>query len=206
MVRANAYNAYSQFAVGAALLCTDGRIFTGCNVENASFGLTCCAERIAVFKAVSEGHRQFSAIAIVADMGDRFIVPCGACRQVGGRPAGGGGGGTGGGARSVYTSTQRLTRAADVTRPRRQPARSAALNDCVQLLFSESLRLFGLNGWGMDLSRLAPRWKQVAMRVLLSVASMSKENISFIVYTFIDIHTQQWLFSRGERSVNYQLA
>ena len=80
--RQHAYSPYSQFAVGAALLCPDGEIVTGCNVENASFGLTNCAERTAVFKAVSEGRRQFTAVAIAAEMGDKFVGPCGACRQV----------------------------------------------------------------------------------------------------------------------------
>lgn len=73
--------AYSNFRVGAALLTVDGEIITGCNVESATYGLTLCAERIAVFKAVSEGFKKFSAIAVVADS---YIVtpPCGACRQV----------------------------------------------------------------------------------------------------------------------------
>jgi cytidine deaminase len=72
---------YSNFKVGAALLTVDGEIITGCNVESATYGLTLCAERIAVFKAVSEGFKKFSAIAVVADS---HIVtpPCGACRQV----------------------------------------------------------------------------------------------------------------------------
>lgn len=78
-VRQRAYAPYSNFAVGAALLTSDGRVFTGCNVENASYGLTVCAERIAVFKAVSEGARDFVAIAVVSDTG---ATPCGACRQV----------------------------------------------------------------------------------------------------------------------------
>lgn len=74
------YSPYSQHAVGAALLCEDGRIFTGCNVENASFGLTVCAERSAVFSAVSARCRRFSAIAIAAEKTAPW--PCGACRQV----------------------------------------------------------------------------------------------------------------------------
>lgn len=74
------YSPYSHFRVGAALLCDDGRIFTGVNVENASFGLTNCAERTAVFKAISEGCRDFKAIAIASD--DIAAWPCGACRQV----------------------------------------------------------------------------------------------------------------------------
>jgi cytidine deaminase len=72
---------YSHFHVGAALLTTDGRIYRGCNIENASYGLTNCAERTAIFKAVSEGDKQFSAIAVVGDT-DGPISPCGACRQV----------------------------------------------------------------------------------------------------------------------------
>ena len=75
----NSYSPYSGFPVGAALLTTSGKIYTGCNIENASFGLTNCAERTAVFKAVSEGEKQFSAIAIAAKA---KAWPCGACRQV----------------------------------------------------------------------------------------------------------------------------
>jgi len=74
------YSPYSGFAVGAALLCADGRVFQGCNVENASYGLTNCGERTAVFKAVSEGAREFTAIAIAARKAAPW--PCGACRQV----------------------------------------------------------------------------------------------------------------------------
>lgn len=72
---------YSHFHVGAALLADDGRIFGGCNVESASYGLTCCAERTAVFKAVSEGVRRFRAVAVVTGA-DEPTSPCGACRQV----------------------------------------------------------------------------------------------------------------------------
>jgi cytidine deaminase len=79
--RENAYAPYSKFKVGAAILTEDGRIFTGVNVENASYGLSICAERVAVFKAVSEGYRKFKAIAVVADT-DNPTPPCGACRQV----------------------------------------------------------------------------------------------------------------------------
>lgn len=79
--REKAYAPYSHFKVGAALLTTDGEVFTGCNVENASYGLTVCAERVALFKAVSRGRRSFSAIAIVAGT-DNYCSPCGACRQV----------------------------------------------------------------------------------------------------------------------------
>ncbi|RMH59110.1 MAG: cytidine deaminase [Candidatus Hydrogenedentota bacterium] len=79
--RERAYAPYSRFPVGAALLCEDGTIYTGCNVENASYGLTCCAERTAIFKAVSEGHTKFRAISVVLDSTDPS-APCGACRQV----------------------------------------------------------------------------------------------------------------------------
>ena len=77
----NAYAPYSHFKVGAALLAKDGRVFKGCNIENASYGATNCAERTAVFKAVSEGYREFEKIAIVASSGD-YASPCGICRQV----------------------------------------------------------------------------------------------------------------------------
>ncbi len=79
--RQNSYSPYSRFRVGAALLCSTGEVYTAANVENASFGLTVCAERIAVFKALSEGKRDFAAIA-VAGSGEAPIVPCGACLQV----------------------------------------------------------------------------------------------------------------------------
>ncbi len=77
----NAYAPYSHFKVGAALLAKDGRVFQGCNIENASYGATNCAERTAIFKAVSEGVREFEAIAIVASSGE-YASPCGICRQV----------------------------------------------------------------------------------------------------------------------------
>ena len=77
----NSYSPYSRFRVGAALQATDGKIKTGCNVENSSYGLAICAERIAIFNAVSEGHKEFSALAIASDSED-FVPPCGACRQV----------------------------------------------------------------------------------------------------------------------------
>ena len=77
--RLQAHAKYSRFSVGSAILSEDGIIFRGCNVENASFGLTICAERTALTSAIASGHRTFRAIAIVAD---RLAAPCGACRQV----------------------------------------------------------------------------------------------------------------------------
>jgi|ERR1700682_12663 cytidine deaminase len=79
--RLRAYAPYSRFAVGAALLSKSGTIVSGCNVENVSFGLTICAERVCVVKAVDQGENDFAALAIVADT-EIPIVPCGACRQV----------------------------------------------------------------------------------------------------------------------------
>lgn len=79
--REQAYVPYSKFKVGAALLDADGKIFTGCNIENAAYGPTNCAERTAIFKAVSEGSREFSALAVVADSPGP-VTPCGVCRQV----------------------------------------------------------------------------------------------------------------------------
>ena len=79
--RENAHAAYSNFRVGAGLRATSGRIFGGCNVENATYGLTVCAERVAIFKAISEGERGFDAIAVVTDT-DSLTPPCGACRQL----------------------------------------------------------------------------------------------------------------------------
>ena len=76
----NAYAPYSGFSVGAALLTTEGEIFTGCNVENSSFGATICAERCAVLKAISEGYTSFDKIAIVSS-GNELTYPCGVCRQ-----------------------------------------------------------------------------------------------------------------------------
>ena len=75
------YVPYSHFPVGAALLCCDGTVFTGCNVENAAYGSTICAERTALVKAVSEGYTDFSAIAITGQ-GEDYCWPCGACRQM----------------------------------------------------------------------------------------------------------------------------
>ncbi len=79
--RGRAVAPFSNFKVGAALLTNDGEVFTGCNIENASYGLTMCAERVAIFKAVSEGKRQFEKIFVVADTED-LTPPCGACRQI----------------------------------------------------------------------------------------------------------------------------
>jgi cytidine deaminase len=79
--RENAHAPFSNFRVGAALRATSGRIFGGCNVENATYGLTVCAERIAIFKAISEGERGFDAISVVTDT-DTLTPPCGACRQL----------------------------------------------------------------------------------------------------------------------------
>lgn len=79
--RGASHSPYSRFPVGAALLTESGRVYHGCNIENASFGLTCCAERTAVFKAVSEGEHAFRAIAVSARSGEG-APPCGACRQV----------------------------------------------------------------------------------------------------------------------------
>lgn len=78
--RKNAYCPYSNFPVGAALLCADGTVYTGVNVENASYGLTVCAERVAIFKAVSEGKHDFVKLAVVCNA--KRCSPCGACRQV----------------------------------------------------------------------------------------------------------------------------
>jgi cytidine deaminase len=79
--REQAHAPFSNFKVGAALEDSDGRIHTGCNVENATYGLTICAERLAVFKAISEGARRFRRVAVAAET-DQLTPPCGACRQV----------------------------------------------------------------------------------------------------------------------------
>ena len=79
--RRHAVATFSKFKVGAALETADGVIVTGCNVENATYGLTICAERVAMFKALSEGHRRFRRVAVVADT-DAPTPPCGACRQI----------------------------------------------------------------------------------------------------------------------------
>jgi cytidine deaminase len=79
--RAHAFAPFSKFHVGAAIEDAEGRIHTGCNVENATYGLTVCAERVAVFKAISEGVRKFRRVAVAADT-DVLTPPCGACRQI----------------------------------------------------------------------------------------------------------------------------
>lgn len=79
--RLNAHAPFSNFRVGAALRASSGRTFGGCNVENATYGLTVCAERVAIFKAISEGERGFEAIAVVTDA-ETLTPPCGACRQL----------------------------------------------------------------------------------------------------------------------------
>ena len=76
------YVPYSKFPVGAALLCADGTVFTGCNVENAAFGSTICAERTALLKAISEGHREDWVAIAIAGRGEDYCWPCGACRQM----------------------------------------------------------------------------------------------------------------------------
>jgi cytidine deaminase len=81
VARQNAHAAFSKFKVGAALETTEGQIITGCNVENATYGLTICAERVAVFKAISEGQRAFRRVLVVADTQEP-TPPCGACRQI----------------------------------------------------------------------------------------------------------------------------
>ena len=81
VARETSYSPYSHFGVGAALLCEDDTVYEGCNIENASYGLTNCAERTAIFKAVSEGQTKFKALAVVADT-EGPCAPCGACRQV----------------------------------------------------------------------------------------------------------------------------
>lgn len=84
LARKQAYAPYSGFQVGAALQCADGSVFTGCNIENASYGVTNCGERTAFFKAISEGKREFTRIAIVGGKGEDMVAPapCGVCLQV----------------------------------------------------------------------------------------------------------------------------
>ncbi|RDW22074.1 cytidine deaminase [Oceanobacillus chungangensis] len=79
--RNNAYVPYSKFRVGAALLTKSGKVYTGCNIENAAYSLACCAERVTIFKAISEGETEFVEMAVAADT-KRPVPPCGACRQV----------------------------------------------------------------------------------------------------------------------------
>lgn len=79
--RENAHAPFSNFRVGAALRAKSGRVYSGCNVENASYTLGCCAERVAIFKAISDGERGFEAIAVVSDT-EVLTPPCGACRQI----------------------------------------------------------------------------------------------------------------------------
>jgi len=81
-VRKNAYAPFSKFAVGAAIITKDGSIFTGVNVENSSFGATNCAERTALFSAITAGHRDFEAIVIASNLNGKAVFPCGICRQV----------------------------------------------------------------------------------------------------------------------------
>ena len=80
-VRGHAHAPYSNFKVGAAVHTKNGKIYTGCNIENATYGLTICAERVAIFKAISEGEKKIAAIAVVADT-EELTPPCGACRQI----------------------------------------------------------------------------------------------------------------------------
>ena len=84
--REQSYSPYSGYTVGAAVLCADGEVFVGCNIENASYTPTCCAERVALFKAISEGKREFRAIAVSGsrrgERGEDRCYPCGVCRQV----------------------------------------------------------------------------------------------------------------------------
>ena len=79
--REYAHAPYSKFEVGTALVTTDGKVYSGCNIENSTYGLTTCAERVAIFKAVSEGSKEIARIAVVADTGN-LTPPCGACRQI----------------------------------------------------------------------------------------------------------------------------
>ena len=80
-IRANAYVPYSKFKVGAALETKSGKVYTGCNIENAAYPVSCCAERVAIFKAISEGETDFLEMAVAADT-ERPVPPCGSCRQV----------------------------------------------------------------------------------------------------------------------------
>lgn len=80
-IRERAYVPYSKFRVGAALLTKSGKVYTGCNIENAAYPVSCCAERVAIFKAISEGETDFQELAVAADTA-RPVPPCGSCRQV----------------------------------------------------------------------------------------------------------------------------
>lgn len=80
-IREKAYVPYSKFRVGAALLTKSGKVFSGCNIENAAYSVCCCAERVAIFKAISDGETEFIEMAVAADT-ERPVPPCGACRQV----------------------------------------------------------------------------------------------------------------------------
>ncbi|MBP1949602.1 cytidine deaminase [Virgibacillus litoralis] len=80
-IRNKAYVPYSKFPVGAALLTKSGKVYTGCNIENAAYPVSCCAERVAIFKAIADGEREFKEMAVVADT-KRPVPPCGSCRQV----------------------------------------------------------------------------------------------------------------------------
>lgn len=80
-IREKAYTPYSKFPVGAALLTKSGKVYLGCNIENAAYPVTVCAERVAIFKAISEGETEFDQLAVVADT-NRPVPPCGSCRQV----------------------------------------------------------------------------------------------------------------------------
>lgn len=79
--RIKAYVPYSKFPVGAALITKSGKVYTGCNIENAAYPVSCCAERVAIFKAIADGENEFSEMAVVADT-NRPVPPCGSCRQV----------------------------------------------------------------------------------------------------------------------------
>lgn len=80
-IKDRAYVPYSKFQVGAALLTASGKVYTGCNIENAAYPVSCCAERVAIFKAISEGETEFVEMAVAADT-ERPVPPCGSCRQV----------------------------------------------------------------------------------------------------------------------------
>jgi homotetrameric cytidine deaminase len=147
--RAHAYAPYSRFPVGAALMADDGRVFTGCNVENASYGLTNCAERVALGKAVSEGVRRFVAVAVVGPEDDAPCAPCGACRQVlaGVRRRDGGGDAGPGRRRAGCGSTTAGGAPPRCVRPRPPAARGAR-------------RMSGAGAGGVDARALIERKKR----------------------------------------------